>query len=102
MSDTQTFASYRAGLGLTLSEMAEALGLKPSSKGWLSEIENGVKPASIRLALRIERHSSGKVPAASLCPELADEHALSPTDAAAPVEPDPAAPVALEKSGVSQ
>ena len=53
-------------------------------------------------AVSLERLRAGKVPAASLCPELADEHAFSPTDATAPVEPDPVAAVALEKSGVSQ
>lgn len=102
MSDTQTFAEYRSSLGLTLAEMAEALGLKPSNKGWLSEIENGLKPASIRLALRIERHSGGRVPAASLCPALSDDHPGPSTDATAPVEPDGAAPVTLEKIGGSQ
>lgn len=47
-----------------------ALGLSPSSKGWLSEIENGKRDASLRLALRIERWSKGKVKAASVCAEL--------------------------------
>lgn len=64
------FATHRASLGLSLEQCAVALGLSPSSKGWLSEIENGKRPASLRLALRIERWSDGKVPAGSLCAEL--------------------------------
>lgn len=47
-----------------------ALGLSRSSKSWLSEIENGKRDASLRLALRIERWSKGKVKAASVCSEL--------------------------------
>ena len=64
------FATHRASLGLSLEQCAIALGLSPTSKGWLSEIENGKRPASLRLALRIERWSEGKVEAGSICPEL--------------------------------
>lgn len=63
-------AQHRAALGLSLEQCAVALGLSPSSKGWLSEIENGKKDASLRLALRIEKWSKGKVKAASVCSEL--------------------------------
>lgn len=63
-------AHHRAALGLSLEQCAVALGLSPSSKGWLSEIENGKRDASLRLALRIERWSKGKVKAASVCTEL--------------------------------
>lgn len=61
---------HRTSLGLSLEQCAIALGLSPSSKGWLSEIENGKRPASLRLALRIEAWSKGKVPASSVCPEI--------------------------------
>lgn len=63
-------ADHRASLGLTLEECAVALGLSPTSKSWLSEIENGKKSASLRLALRIERWSGGAVLASSVCAEL--------------------------------
>ena len=66
------FAQHRKDRGLSLERTAVALGLAPSSKGWLSEIENGRRSASIRLALRIERWSGGAVTAASVCPELRD------------------------------
>ncbi|NWE53683.1 helix-turn-helix transcriptional regulator [Brevundimonas sp. P7753] len=65
-----TLAQHRAALGLSLEQCAVALGLSPSSKGWLSEIENGKRDASLRLALRIERWSGGAVSAASVCAEL--------------------------------
>lgn len=65
------FATHRTSLGLSLEECAVALGLSPKSKGWLSEIENGRRSASLRLALKIETWSKGKVPAASVCPEMA-------------------------------
>ncbi|WEK56461.1 MAG: helix-turn-helix transcriptional regulator [Candidatus Brevundimonas phytovorans] len=63
-------AHHRAALGLSLEQCAVALGLSPSSKGWLSEIENGKREASLRLALRIEKWSDGKVAAGSVCSEL--------------------------------
>lgn len=65
-----TLTEYRTDLGLTLEQCAVQLGLSPSSKGWLSEIENGHRDASLRLAIRIERWSKGAVPAASVCAEL--------------------------------
>lgn len=66
-------AEYRTQLGLTLQQTAVALGLRPTSASWLSEIENGKRDASLRLALRIERWSDGQVSAASVCSELRDE-----------------------------
>ena len=63
-------AQHRANRKLSLEECAVQLGLSPSSKGWLSEIENGKRDASLRLALRIEKWSKGKVKAASVCREL--------------------------------
>lgn len=64
------FAQHRKALGLSLEQAAIALGLAPTSKGWLSEIENGKRDASLRLALKIERWSAGAVPASSVCAEL--------------------------------
>lgn len=65
-----TLAQHRKALGLSLEALAIELGLAPSSKSWLSEIENGRREASLRLALKIERWSGGKVSAASICGEL--------------------------------
>lgn len=77
------FASYRAASGLTLEKVAVQLGLSPNSKSWLSEIEGGTRDASLRLALKIERWSEGKVTAASVCPELrAANQPASPAKAA--------------------
>lgn len=67
------FADYRTQRGLTLQQAALELGLSATSAGWLSEIENGKRDASLRLALRIERWSEGQVSAASVCSELRDE-----------------------------
>lgn len=63
-------ASFRKSLGLSQEECARALGL--SSKGHISDIENGVRPASLRLALKIEKWSGGKVEAAGLSPDARD------------------------------
>jgi transcriptional regulator with XRE-family HTH domain len=71
-----TLTDFRASLGLSLEQCAIALGLSAASKSWLSEIENGKRDASLRLALRIERWSDGAVSAASICAELrgGDQH----------------------------
>lgn len=63
-------AQHRADRKLSLEKCAIELGLSPSSKGWLSEIESGKRDASLRLALKIERWSGGAVSAASVCSEL--------------------------------
>lgn len=77
-------ATHRTARGLSLEECAVALGLSPTSKSWLSEIENGKRAASLRLALRIEAWSGGQVPAHTVCPEVAvvrGERPHSPRDA---------------------
>lgn len=79
-----SFATERAARGLTLEQTAVELGLSAKSRGWLSEIERGVTDASLRLALRIERWSEGRVTAGSVCKELAD-HAAAPVDDAGTV-----------------
>lgn len=96
-----TLLTYRSELGLSLEQTAVQLGLRPSSKGWLSEIENGKKAASIRLAMRIERWSGGKVPAASVCPELAEHPQASPAIDDHSVSQS-TAPVTLAKPGALQ
>lgn len=63
-------SEYRKSLGLTLAQTASELGLSDKSVGWLSEIENGKRDASLRLALRIERWSVGKVSASSVNAEI--------------------------------
>lgn len=63
-------SEHRRARGLTLAQCASELDLSPKSVGWLSEIENGKRDASLRLALRIERWSDGAVTAASVCAEL--------------------------------
>lgn len=79
------FSEHRKSLGLTLAETARQLGLSAKSVGWLSDIENGKRDASLRLALRIERWSGGRVPAASVCREFESHgHTMAPA-------PDPGA-----------
>lgn len=80
-----TLGEYRTERGLTLEQLAVELGLAPGSRGWMSEIENGRKDASLRLALRIERWSGGRVTAASVCSELRDEHPAPPSEDAATI-----------------
>jgi transcriptional regulator with XRE-family HTH domain len=55
----------RKGEGLSLAQLATAVGLRDASAGHLSRIENG-RPASIRLALTIERWSQRRVDALDL------------------------------------
>jgi len=76
-------AQHRAARNLSLEQCAVELGLSPNSKGWLSDIENGRREASLRLALKIERWSDGKVKAESVCAELRSGNDLSPRSAAA-------------------
>lgn len=81
MAAMSTLRNYRTGAGLSLEQAAIALDLRPSSASWLSEIENGKRDASLRLALRIERWSDGVVTAASVCAELrADKPGLHGDD----------------------
>lgn len=60
-------AAYRKSLGLTQEQVAAALGLR--SKGSISMIEAGLRPASLRVALKIERWSAGKVRASDISAE---------------------------------
>lgn len=76
-------AQHRKDRGLSLEQTAVDLGLAPTSKGWLSEIENGKRDASLRLALKIERWSEGAVPASAVCAELRAANAAAPSAEAA-------------------
>lgn len=73
-------AQYRADRGISLEECATQLGLSARSKGWISEIERGGRPASLRLALKIEQWSGGAVKAASLNPVAAELAAGAASD----------------------
>ncbi len=57
---------YRKSRRLTQAACARELGL--SSKSYISEIETGSQPASIDVALRIQRWSGGHVLARELLP----------------------------------
>jgi transcriptional regulator with XRE-family HTH domain len=63
-----TIQQYRESLGLTFEAFAAAIGLR--SKGHASDIEKNNR-CSARLALEIERHSSGRVDAATLNADVA-------------------------------
>jgi transcriptional regulator with XRE-family HTH domain len=83
----------RKARGLTLEQLAVELGLKPSSKGFLSRIENGEEACPLRLALGIERWSNGEVLAAEIVTD--DDAALlgnALARAAAEAEPAEARP----------
>ena len=57
-------AAYRKKLGLTQEQLAALLGLR--SKASISMVESGARPASLRMALKIERWSKGEVSARAL------------------------------------
>jgi transcriptional regulator with XRE-family HTH domain len=59
---------WRKAKGWTLEAAAKEFGL--TSKGYLSDIENG-KRCSVSVALEIERATFGDIPAASLSPDVA-------------------------------
>lgn len=61
--------SYRESLGLSQDEAAAEVGLGSGSKGYFSRIERGLERCPLRLALRFERWSGGKIPAESLVTE---------------------------------
>lgn len=57
--------AFRTSRGLTQEQLAKALGLR--SKSYISRLETGLgPPASLRLALKIERFSEGLVRARDL------------------------------------
>jgi transcriptional regulator with XRE-family HTH domain len=72
--------SYRRERGLTQQQAANELGL--ASKGYFSRLESGKDPMPLRMALKIETWSCGKVAARDICAAAADL-LPAPTDAAA-------------------
>lgn len=66
---SQSLKQWRAANGITLSAAIDMFGM--NSKGYLSDIENGKRPAPLALALEIERVTGGAVPAATLSPDVA-------------------------------
>lgn len=67
-NDTPPLKRWRTEKGWTLEDAAREFGI--TSKGYLSEIENG-KRCSVSVALEIERVTEGAIPAASLSPDVA-------------------------------
>lgn len=62
--------SFRKAQGWTLVDLASELGLEKGSKGYVSKLLRGrVKPWPLRLALRMEKVSAGRVPAHALNPD---------------------------------
>jgi len=64
-----TLAELRKELGLSLEEFAALLGLK--SKGYASELERRGSGCSIDVALKVEKLSEGRIPAATLNADVA-------------------------------
>ena len=62
--ETLTIAGLRGELGLTQAEFAERIGLVNRSS--VSLLERGLTPISLRVALEIERLSTGRIDAATL------------------------------------
>ncbi len=58
--------SFRKGRGWTQEKLANELGLR--SKGYISAIESGKSPCSLRLALKLETLSDGELKAGDLRP----------------------------------
>lgn len=64
-----TIAELRKALELSQEEFARKVGL--ASKGYVSDLENAADPrCSVKVALEIERLSSGRISAASLNPDV--------------------------------
>ncbi len=68
-------ASYRKSLGLSQEQVAVALGLSETSKGYISALERG-SHAPLQLALKIEEWSGGRVQAKGLV-DAADAQLLA-------------------------
>jgi len=61
-------ATLRKQRNLSQEELAAELGIR--SKGRISDIENGNRPASLRVALLIEAWSGGAIKAETLSPRV--------------------------------
>jgi len=64
-----TISELRKELGLTLAEFAPMIGL--TSLGYACEITRGEKPPSIRVAIKLEQLSGGRIKAADLNEDVA-------------------------------
>lgn len=62
-------SELRAELGLSLEAFAKAVGL--SSKGYAHGLEQGTETCSVRVALKIEELSGGRIPASTLNADVA-------------------------------
>ena len=71
-----TVSELRKELGLSLEGFATLLGL--TSKGYVHDIENGTQP-SVRVALELERLSTGRINAGELNPDVARVREAEPT-----------------------
>jgi transcriptional regulator with XRE-family HTH domain len=60
--------ALRKEMALSLEAFAGLLGLK--SKGHLSQLERGEQTPSVRVALKIEQVSGGRISAATLNPDV--------------------------------
>lgn len=82
-----TIADLRRERGWTLAELADALDIK--SRGHAKRIEDG-EPCSVKVALKIEALSDGRIPAASLSNDVALVEAAR-ADSSVHAAPDTAA-----------
>lgn len=64
-----TISELRKELGLTLADFAPMLGL--SSIGYICQITRGEIPPSIKVAIRLEQLSDGRIKAADLNEDVA-------------------------------
>ena len=72
--------TYRKSLGLSQEQCARELGVR--SKSYICGIETTRRDASLRLALKIEQWSGGKVPASAVSNEAAQIARIKPGKAA--------------------
>lgn len=63
-----TVKSLRKEMGLTQEEFSRRVGL--NSGGRLSCVERGIAPCPLRVALKIESLSDGRIDAADLCDDV--------------------------------
>lgn len=106
MIEPLTISDLRAELGLTLSQMAERLGL--ASKGQVSEIERNHR-CSLAVALRIEELANGRIDAADLSEDVRQARAAcrhgcdiaTASPAPSPGENDEDSPSVLNQESVA-
>jgi transcriptional regulator with XRE-family HTH domain len=67
--------AFRKSRQLTLEQLGDALGV---TKGYLSQIENGIEACSAPLALKLEKFSGGALNAADLNQSVAAARSVQP------------------------